>query len=64
MTCRNCRKLERENRKLQEKLGLMERVRDTHVEFIEKAATEHAESMLQIDAMLERVRERIARGGR
>ena len=35
MTCTNCKKLERENNKLREKVAIMERVRDIHIAQIE-----------------------------
>ena len=35
MTCTNCKKLERENNKLREKVEIMERVRDIHITQIE-----------------------------
>ena len=36
MTCTNCKKLERENNKLREKVEIMERVRDIHIAQIEE----------------------------
>ena len=50
MTCPNCKKLERENRRLMEQSGIMERVRDTQ---------RYVESLRMLDGQIQRVQEQI-----
>jgi hypothetical protein len=49
MTCTNCKKLELENKKLREKVEIMERVRDIHIAQIEE----------RYEAMLDQAKEYI-----
>ena len=59
MTCPNCRKLERENRRLMEQSGIMERVRDTHLSMIGSNKERYLENLRMLDGQIQRVQEQI-----
>lgn len=59
MTCPNCKQLERENRRLMEQSGIMERVRDTHLSMIGSNKERYMESLRMLDGQIQRVQEQI-----
>lgn len=59
MTRTNCKKLERENRRLMEQSGIMERVRDTHLSMIGSNKERYMESLRMLDGQIQRVQEQI-----